>query len=105
MKSILKLKLYGYTVRGIDRRDNSPFEDHVVISDSDAAFSYDRLVYIMDFYNIRGFQVSRVDIIPDEDPGYDPDKGVAIDLDLHQIYLDQLKVVKEQQNDSNSEEW
>lgn len=56
------------------------------------------------FYNIRGFQVSRADIIPDEDPGYDPDKGITIDLDLHQIYLDQLKVVKEQQNDFNSEE-
>ena len=104
MKSILKLKLYGYTVRGIDRRDNSPFEDHVVISDSDEAFYYDHLVYIMDFYNIRGLQVSRADIIPDEDPGYDPDKGVAIDLDLHQIYLDQLKAAKDQQNVSNSEE-
>ena len=36
MKNILKLKLYGYTVRGIDRRDGADYEDHIVISDLDA---------------------------------------------------------------------
>ena len=36
MKNILKLKLYGYTVRGIDRRDGADYEVHIVISYLDA---------------------------------------------------------------------
>ena len=100
MKSILKLKLYGYTVRGIDRRDNAGFEDHIVVSDLDVTSPCDHFTHIMNLYNMRGFQVDRADIIPDDKPGYDPEKGIAIDLDLHQLYLEQLKALKEQQNES-----
>ena len=31
MKNILRLKLFGYTVRGIDRRNGTDFEDHIVV--------------------------------------------------------------------------
>ena len=37
MKNILKLELYGYTVRGIDLRDGSPFKDHI------GSFKFERL--------------------------------------------------------------
>lgn len=104
MKNTLKLKLYGYTVRGIDRRDGADFEDHIVVSSLNGSDFNERAGSIERAYSLHGFIVSDKDIIPDEKPGYDPEKGIAIDLDLHQMYLDQLKAAKDQQNVSNSEE-
>lgn len=98
MKSRLKLKLFGYTVQGTDRRDGAGFEDHIMISDLDAKTPREHLDYITNLYNTQGFQVDKSGIISDEKPGYNPDKGVAIDLDLHQLYLEQLKALKEQKN-------
>ena len=105
MKNILRLKLFGYTVQGIDRRNGTDFEDHIVVWNLDVKFPRENLDYIMHLYNRQGFQVDKIDIIPDRKLDYNPDKGITVHLDLQQLYLDQLKVVKEQQNDSNSGEW
>lgn len=97
MKSRLKLKLYGYTVRGVDRRDGAGFEDHIVVSNLNGSDFNERAGSIERAYSLHGFIVSNKDIIPDEKPCYDPEKGIAIDLDLHQMYLEQLKASAEKE--------
>ena len=103
MKSILKLKLYGYAVRGVDRRDGAGFEGHIVVSNLNGSDFNERAGSIERAYSLHGFIVNNKDIIPDEKPGYNPDKGIAIDLDLHQMYLEQLKALEEQREASKSE--
>lgn len=93
MKNILKLELYGYTVRGIDLRDGSPFKDHIVASNLNGCNLDDRLNFIGTYYGNLGFKANYV--VPDEKPGHNPDKGVAIDLDLHQMYLEQIKMLRD----------
>lgn len=43
MKNVLKLALYGYTVRGVDRRDGSDFEDYIVVSNMDGEKPTERM--------------------------------------------------------------
>lgn len=98
MKNILKLKLYGCTVRGIDRRDNSPFEDHVVIFDSSANGLFDYYKCVQDVCSEKGFNVCRRNIIPDKIPIPDTKEGIIVDLDLEQLYSERIQQLKEQQN-------
>ena len=97
MKNALILDLYGYTVRGIDFRDRCPFEDHIVISNLNGSISQKRIDYIQDHYHSLGFMVGKEDIIPDKD-----DNCVSISLDLDQLYLEQLKMLKERPNESTA---
>lgn len=98
MKNTLELKLYGYTVKGIDRRDDTDFEDRIIISNLNVRNLSRHIDYIKtSCYNL-GLRVNDKGIIPDKKPGYNPDEGITIDLDLQQLYLDQLKTLEERQS-------
>lgn len=99
MKNILKLKLYGYTVRGIDRRDGADFEDHIVISDSDADLFLNHYECVRAICDKKGFDVHCENVIPDRVLTHDPERGITVELDLGQLYLEKIKLLKEQQNE------
>ncbi len=92
MKNILILELYGYTVRGIDLRDRCPFEDHIIVSNLNGDSTQKQIDFIQSYYHSLGLILDDSATIPDSD------NGVSIRLDLDQLYLEQIKALKEQKN-------
>lgn len=89
MKNTLKLHLYGYTVRGTDRRDGTDFEDFTVMSDMDGKSPTDRINKIIDVYNSQGFDVDKNTIFPDdplEKSQWKNSPGIEIELDFIKVY-------------------
>lgn len=86
--------LFGYTVQGIDLRTGSDFKDHVVISDSDKDNIQDNIGYITKLYESQGRKIDIHSVVPDVCMGYDPKRGIGIDL--HSLYLEQFNALKEQ---------
>lgn len=87
MKNNKKLYLMGYTVCGIDRRDDSYFEDFYV-SETDlygGLISHNKFRSIEeaidDYYNLKGFYVSSV--MPESK------SPVRVELDLMELYKKQ----------------
>lgn len=97
MKNTLKLHLYGYTVRGIDRRDGCSFEDFTVMTDLDGATPSARMEKIIDLYSAQGYEVMKEDILPDdnlENKCWKKSPGIELKLNFNELY---------QQNRANAE--
>lgn len=99
MISKLRLKLYGYTVRGVNPNDNnSPFEDHIVVTNYNTFFGLstkplsEQLVdFIQNHYNYCGLETDKQNIIPDFE-----DDRISVTLDLNQLYWEQIKEITKQ---------
>lgn len=105
MTTFLRLKLYGYTVRGIDLNDNnSPFKDHVVFSNYDCLWRFgtmshkERIDYIKKYYLNLKLQTDEQSIIPDFE-----DDRVTVSLDLHKLYMERIKEMVEQREKEKEE--
>lgn len=89
MRNTLKLHLYGYTVRGVDRRDGSDFEDYIVVSNMDGEKPTERMKKIVDLYSGQGYEVNSKDLQPDdefENNCWKKSLGVQIELDIGELY-------------------
>lgn len=89
MRNILKLHLYGYTVRGVDRRDGTPFEDFTVMTDLDGTTPTLQMEKIIDLYSAQGYEVTKDDILPDDNPEnscWKKPTGIALELDFNELF-------------------
>lgn len=96
MKNMIQLRLYGYAVRGTDRRDGSSFADYIILSNLDGEKYKDRIAKIVELYGRKGYDVEEQDISSDDKREYgswNNQSGVPVELDLMELMSREQRAV------------